>query len=1465
MVFSRFGSFQFGSLFTMRFSALFVFCKALKKRALPEMSKYFLAVFLSMFASLLIRAQDFSNKGKDFWIGYGNHVRMFGNNAPERMQLYITSDVTTTGNVAINSIGFNQPFTVVANQITTIDIPRSAALLDQGIYNHGIHVTAEKPIVVYSFIYVNAISGATVCLPTNTLGREYYSLNYSQLSNEANSFSYFFVVATDTGTTTVEITPSAETKANQQPNVPFTVNLTQGQIYQVLGRLNTTTAGVDLTGSKIRSISQGGSCKKIAVFCGSGKISIGCNNAGSSDNLYQQMYPTSTWGKKFITVPGLVNTTNIFRIVKSDPSAFIRLNGATIPPGNFINNFYYEFSSSQVNVIESDKPIMVAQYFTTQSCLGNVGNSDPEMVYLNPVEQTISSVTLNSMQPFSNTNINSHFLNVVIKNNPGSINSFKIDGSNFTSFTPVPGDPSFATARIQTTQGTHNVVSDSGFNIIAYGFGNAESYGYSGGTNLRDLYQFLTLQNGEATVNFPSGCRNTPFKFSITLPYKPNSLQWKFNGLFNDTTINNPQFDSSWTVNDRILYRFPLNRVYVIPNTGNYPIKILADNPTPDGCSGQQEIDYDLQIFESPKAHIKFTHSGCITDPVQFRDSSIAFGRTLIAWKWDFDDGTFSNQRNPTKSFTQAKSFNVKMVSVSDIGCVSDTARETIIISNPPTAIFTVSNAKCENKATVFTDQSTPAASLAKWYWDFGNGNNVVATNGNPVTQTYATAGTYTVRLTVESQSGCKSLVTPQTIVVTPNPKVDFDLPGNVCLPSGAASFVNRTTIADNSLPQVTYNWTFGDGNGSTATSPTHAYTTGGPFTVWLRATSKDFCVDSLSKQLTTIFPAPTANFDLSPELCLGTAATFTDRSTASTGAAVSQWRWTFGDGNTATVQNPAHTYGAAGPFSVGLQVITDKGCSSSVVSKPILINALPRAVMQIVAPTCATQTVSFNDRSVANAGVLNKWNWNFGNSSTSTQQNATSVYPNTGNYWVTLSVETDKGCKSLPDSQQIKINPLPVPKFGMPEICLDDPNAQFTDSSTIADNSQAQFTYAWNFGDPNANAGNPNTSTLKNPLHRYNASGVYNVRLSVTSKDGCTKDTTQAFTVNGAKPKATFTVNNTGVICSNKTVTITNNSTVDFGTVTQLEIYWDYQADPTKKTVDPVPQAGKTYTYQYPDFGSPATKTFEIRVIAYSGISCQNQESRTITVTASPKVQFNPMPAVCEELTPFQITQARDINNLAGTPVYTGNGVSSSGIFSPAVAKPGTHTIVYQFNAANGCTSIDSQRITVHPSPVVNAGPDRSLLDGGNVQLLATATGAGLTYAWTPTTNVDNPTSLQPRVSPLDDITYTLTAVTTNNCRASDAVFVRVLKDLKVPNAFSPNGDGIFDRWLIEYLDSYPGAVVEVFNRYGQQVYRSENYDARGWDGTMNGKPLPIGTYYYIINPKNGRKQIQGSVTIIR
>ena len=88
--------------------------------------------------------------------------------------------------------------------------------------------------------------------------------------------------------------------------------------------------------------------------------------------------------------------------------------------------------------------------------------------------------------------------------------------------------------------------------------------------------------------------------------------------------------------------------------------------------------------------------------------------------------------------------------------------------------------------------------------------------------------------------------------------------------------------------------------------------------------------------------------------------------------------------------------------------------------------------------------------------------------------------------------------------------------------------------------------------------------------------------------------------------------------------------------------------------------------------------------------------------------------------------------------------------------------------------------------------------------------------------------------------------------------------KGPEIPNAFSPNGDGINDVWRIKYLEFYSEATVQIFNRYGQLVYLTTGYNVP-WDGNFKGTPLPVGTYYYIINPKNGREIMKGSVTIVR
>jgi gliding motility-associated-like protein len=173
---------------------------------------------------------------------------------------------------------------------------------------------------------------------------------------------------------------------------------------------------------------------------------------------------------------------------------------------------------------------------------------------------------------------------------------------------------------------------------------------------------------------------------------------------------------------------------------------------------------------------------------------------------------------------------------------------------------------------------------------------------------------------------------------------------------------------------------------------------------------------------------------------------------------------------------------------------------------------------------------------------------------------------------------------------------------------------------------------------------------------------------------------------------------------------------------------------------------------------------------------------------------------------------------------------------------------------------------ITVNPPPVLNMGPDLTIADGASTTLNVSVTGNIVSYQWKPSTGLNNATIEDPVASPSSTTTYTLLVIDDNNCEASGSIKITVSgrSNISVPNAFSPNGDGINDTWVITNLSVYPGATVDVFNRYGQAVFHSEN-SSKAWDGTYNGKPLPVGTYYYIIDLKNNEKKMAGSVTIFR
>lgn len=577
------------------------------------------------------------------------------------------------------------------------------------------------------------------------------------------------------------------------------------------------------------------------------------------------------------------------------------------------------------------------------------------------------------------------------------------------------------------------------------------------------------------------------------------------------------------------------------------------------------------------------------------------------------------------------------------------------------------------------------------------------------------------------------------------------------------------------------------------------------------------------------------------------------------------QYNWTGPNNFISTNQNPLIAkvaVAAAGKYFV--TVSNSAGCKQTD-STILTLFPKPLAKFSTSLPACEGGNMQFTDQSTVNAQTINQWNWTFGDGNTSVLQNPSNTFSTASTYAVSLVVKSGNGCISDTAIKQVVIHYLPQPDFIKPKVCLADPYAQFFDSSFIADNSAAQFTYLWNFGDPAANTGNPNTSTVKDPQHTYATIGVYDVSLTVTSKDGCVNNILKPFTVNGSLPKSQFTINSPNNLCSNQQVTITNNSTVNFGSITKIEVYWDYQNDPTQKTIDDNPLTGAQYSFQYPPFGTPLIKTFQIRYIAYSGINCVNESSQSITVNASPQVQFTALNAVCEEVPPYFITQGTELTGITGIAAYSGAGISANGTFSPVLATPGTHTIQYTYTATNGCTSNAAQDIVVYAQPTVNAGPDKTLLQGGFIVLDGRGSGNNIVYLWTPNININDTKIPAPQVSPITDVTYQLTVTSVDKCVSSDLVFIKVLKTPVIPNAFSPNGDGINDKWIIQYLNSYPGVDVSIFNRYGQLVFHSTGYSIE-WDGTYNGKTLPVATYYYVIDRKiAGTKKLTGRITILR
>jgi gliding motility-associated-like protein len=174
--------------------------------------------------------------------------------------------------------------------------------------------------------------------------------------------------------------------------------------------------------------------------------------------------------------------------------------------------------------------------------------------------------------------------------------------------------------------------------------------------------------------------------------------------------------------------------------------------------------------------------------------------------------------------------------------------------------------------------------------------------------------------------------------------------------------------------------------------------------------------------------------------------------------------------------------------------------------------------------------------------------------------------------------------------------------------------------------------------------------------------------------------------------------------------------------------------------------------------------------------------------------------------------------------------------------------------------------QVKVLKLPRADAGPDLKMLRDRPIQLQSSISGTNVSYSWSPPTYITDPTAVSPTVNPPSDIRYRLTVSSNVGCGSStDDMEVKVFERIRIPNTFTPNGDGYNDVWEIDLLPTFESSVLEVYNTAGQLVHRTKGY-AKAWDGTRNGKPVPAGTYYYVVDLKIPQtEKLTGYITIIR
>lgn len=252
-------------------------------------------------------------------------------------------------------------------------------------------------------------------------------------------------------------------------------------------------------------------------------------------------------------------------------------------------------------------------------------------------------------------------------------------------------------------------------------------------------------------------------------------------------------------------------------------------------------------------------------------------------------------------------------------------------------------------------------------------------------------------------------------------------------------------------------------------------------------------------------------------------------------------------------------------------------------------------------------------------------------------------------------------------------------------------------------------------------------------------------------------------------------------------------------------------------------------------------TGIYSLKQVFYFG--CTSIDTFNLKVFPSTTIETQTLYSICEG-NPVKLSATGE-----GSFKWTPSANLSNDAIPNPIATPADST-VYKVVVTNsfGCKDSADVTINVYKDPRASAGPDKEIMAGDTIQLEGYASGTKINFSWSPQSFINDNNILDPLIFPVADTRYILTAISNVGCGiATSAVNVKVFKDIYIPNAFTPNGDGVNDNFKVIAPNSYEVKKLLVYNKYGQLLFNKRSVDL-GWDGTFKGMPQPVGVYVYYL-----------------